>query len=100
EVIGESFQNIIGLLKQANPEIEIIFTVSPVRHVKDGFVENQRSKSHLIAGLHRALDSTETSASYFPAYEIMFDELRDYRFYADDMLHPSQQAIDYIWEKF
>ena len=101
EAIDESFQNIIRLLKQSNPEIEIIFTVSPVRHIKDGFVENQRSKSHLIAGLHRALGSgAEKFASYFPAYEIMLDELRDYRFYADDMLHPSKQAIDYIWEKF
>lgn len=86
------------IIKHLNPKAQITFTVSPVRHLKDGFVENTRSKAHLIAAVHEVCDAKE--AHYFPAYELMMDELRDYRFYATDMLHPSQQAIDYIWEKF
>ncbi|HEX8268305.1 MAG TPA: GSCFA domain-containing protein [Flavobacterium sp.] len=94
----ESLQNIIELLKSVNNNVHIIFTVSPVRHIKDGFVENQRSKAHLITALHEVLQSA--TAVYFPSYEIMMDELRDYRFYSHDMLHPNQTAIDYIWERF
>ena len=70
-----------------------------MRHIKDGFIENQVSKAHLIAALQTAI-SHLPSATYFPSYEIMMDELRDYRFYAEDMLHPSRVAIDYIWERF
>ncbi|HLA55682.1 MAG TPA: GSCFA domain-containing protein, partial [Flavobacterium sp.] len=95
--IRESLANVIALLKNNNPEINIIFTVSPVRHIKDGFAENQWSKSNLISAVHQALSLNQT---YFPSYEIMMDELRDYRFYAEDMLHPNQIAIDYIWERF
>jgi len=87
------------LIRCINPNATLIFTVSPVRHLKDGFVENQRSKAHLITGLHEAL-SEIGNASYFPAYEIMMDELRDYRFYASDMLHPNELAISYLWEHF
>ena len=96
--IEESIQNIISLITSANKEAKFIFTVSPVRHIKDGFVENQQSKSHLITALHQTLN-TDFSA-YFPSYEIMMDELRDYRFYTEDMLHPNQTAIDYIWVRF
>jgi hypothetical protein len=71
-----------------------------VRHLKDGFVENQRSKAHLIAALHSDFDVQHSITSYFPSYEIMMDELRDYRFYSEDMLHPTQVAIDYIWQRF
>jgi hypothetical protein len=99
EAIGKSLGNIISLLKSQNPEIHIIFTVSPVRHIKDGFVENQWSKSNLISASHQILQD-QPVADYFPSYEIMMDELRDYRFYAEDMLHPNQVAIDYIWERF
>ncbi len=75
----------------------IIFTVSPIRHKRDGFHENQLSKSTLLL----AIEQLQTlGAEYFPAYEIVLDELRDYRFYAEDMLHPSQVAVDYIWERF
>jgi len=77
----------------------IILTVSPVRHLGDGIAANSRSKAHLIAAAGDAADRIP-GAVYFPAYEIMYDELRDYRFYADDMTHPSQRAIDYIWERF
>ena len=103
EVIQKSIQNTIDLIQVLNPDINFIFTVSPVRHIKDGFAENQLSKSHLFAGLHQVLkthNSEFITHNYFPSYEIMMDELRDYRFYAEDMLHPNQVAIDYIWHKF
>lgn len=86
-----------------NPDCHFIFTISPVRHIKDGFVENQRSKAHLITAIHQTFQSeicNLKSTIYFPSYEIMMDELRDYRFYMEDMLHPNQTAIDYIWELF
>lgn len=98
EVVN-SLQAILVLLKQVNPKVSIIFTVSPIRHIKDGFVENNLSKSHLISGIHQVINERENTY-YFPSYEIMMDELRDYRFYAKDMIHPSEMAINYIWEKF
>jgi lysophospholipase L1-like esterase len=101
ETIKESIQNTIHLIQSINPNCNFIFTVSPVRHLKDGFVENQRSKSHLITAIHNLLSEyCKLNTEYFLSYEIMMDELRDYRFYAEDMLHPSQVAIDYIWERF
>lgn len=99
EIIQKSIENSINLIQEVNPNCNFIFTISPVRHIKDGFVENQRSKAHLITALQSSMQNIK-SANYFPSYEIMMDELRDYRFYADDMLHPSQTAIDYIWIKF
>ena len=106
--IEESLESIISLVHSVNPNCKFIFTVSPVRHIKDGFVENTLSKAHLIAAIHSvlnrkfstSLELTTQNNIYFPAYEIMMDELRDYRFYAEDMLHPSQTAIDYIWIQF
>lgn len=97
--ISESLESIIALVKDVNPSINIILTVSPIRHLKDGFVENQQSKSHLIAAIHQVVEPRK-KLFYFPSYEIMMDELRDYRFYKEDMIHPSKTAIDYIWEKF
>jgi len=97
ETIQQSIQNTIDLIRNVNPNCHFIFTISPVRHIKDGFKENQRSKAHLITAIH---NSQFTIHNYFPSFEIMMDELRDYRFYADDMLHPSQVAIDYIWIRF
>ena len=99
ETIGKSIQNTIDLIQKVNPNCTFIFTVSPVRHIKDGFVENQRSKAHLITALQSSIIQ-HPSSNYFPSYEIMMDELRDYRFYAEDMLHPSQTAIDFIWVRF
>jgi hypothetical protein len=99
ETIQKSIQNSINLIQKVNPTCHFIFTISPVRHIKDGFVENQRSKAHLITAIHNSQHITRNT-NYFPSYEIMMDELRDYRFYADDLLHPSQVAIDYIWERF
>ena len=100
--IEASLQNIISLIQNVNPKAQIIFTISPVRHLKDGFVENQRSKANLITSVHSALSSRAQSRelSYFPSYEIMMDELRDYRFYGADMVHPNPLAVDYIWERF
>jgi hypothetical protein len=102
DVIQKSIQNTIDLIQIFNPDINFIFTISPVRHIKDGFIENQLSKSHLFTALHSILQSTvyNQKSAYFPSYEIMMDELRDYRFYAEDMLHPNQTAIDYIWQHF
>ena len=92
-------QNIISLVHSLNPVCNFIFTVSPVRHIKDGFVENNVSKAHIISAIH-TINHQPSTINYFPSYEIMMDELRDYRFYTEDMLHPSQTAIDYIWIKF
>lgn len=100
EIIQKSIQNTIDLIRKVNPNCNIIFTISPVRHSKDGFIENQRSKAHLITAIHETVNRQPTTDNYFPSYEIMMDELRDYRFYAQDMLHPNQIAIDYIWEQF
>ena len=97
--INKSLSSIISLIRKVNPDINFIFTVSPVRHLKDGFIENQQSKSHLISALHQIIKNQENTF-YFPSYEIMMDELRDYRFYKEDMIHPNQIAINYIWEKF
>jgi hypothetical protein len=109
ESIKESIESTIALIASINPKVNLIFTVSPVRHSKDGFVENQVSKAHLITSIYHVLKESEIcnlipiaigTAIYFPSYEIMMDELRDYRFYAEDMLHPNQVAIDYIWKRF
>ena len=98
--IQKSLQNTIELVSKINPSIHIIFTISPVRHIKDGFVENQWSKSNLISALYEILNRNSEISNYFPSYEIIMDELRDYRFYAEDMIHPNQTAIDYIWKRF
>ena len=100
DVIQESIQKTIDLIKTLNSDINFIFTISPVRHIKDGFTENQLSKSHLFTALYQTFDFQLSTFNYFPSYEIMMDELRDYRFYAGDMLHPNQIAIDYIWQRF
>lgn len=76
-----------------------IFTVSPIRHIKDGLHENQLSKATLLMAVE-AISHQHSAVSYFPSYEIMLDELRDYRFYADDLVHPSSLAVNYIWERF
>lgn len=99
--IEASIQNTVDAIRQLNSNCAFVFTISPVRHIKDGFVENQQSKAHLITALQNVLSGhLLDKANYFPAYEIMMDELRDYRFYGDDLLHPSTMAIDYIWQRF
>ncbi|WP_432672991.1 GSCFA domain-containing protein [Flavobacterium sp. SM2513] len=98
--ISESLQHCIGLISKVNPKCQFIFTISPVRHIKDGFVENQVSKSHLISAVYKLIEQKTSTLNYFPSYEIMMDELRDYRFYKQDLLHPNATAIDYIWSRF
>ncbi len=102
ETISKSIQNIFDRISEINPNATIINTVSPVRHIKDGFTENTLSKAHLISAIHHSLSLRAQSRSlcYFPSFEIMMDELRDYRFYAEDMLHPNKTAIEIIWQKF
>jgi len=92
-------RHIPEFLRAVKLDARIVFTISPVRHWKDGAIENQRSKAILLAAAHEVVDEF-AQVHYFPAYELMMDDLRDYRFYAADMLHPSEQALDYIWEKF
>jgi hypothetical protein len=92
QILHNEWVEVIRLLQMFNPALELVFTISPVRHIKDGVIENQRSKSRLIELIH-----TLPKCHYFPSYEIMMDELRDYRFYAEDLVHPTKQAIDYIF---
>ncbi len=98
--IEKSLVAIVNYIRKVNTHASVIFTISPVRHIKDGFVENTQSKAHLISAVHKISNTKPNKLHYFPSYEIMMDELRDYRFYTDDMLHPNQIAINYIWEKF
>jgi len=97
--LQDTFNSIISILKSFNPKVTVVFSISPVRHLKDGFVENNLSKAHLITALHSVINTSENT-HYFPSYELLMDELRDYRFYKQDMVHPNQIAIDYVWEKF
>ncbi len=89
----------IPLLKAANPSLNILITVSPIRHKKDGLIENNRSKARCLL-LAEAVINEFDYCHYFPSYEIQLDELRDYRFYEEDLVHPNNLAQDYIWEKF
>jgi hypothetical protein len=99
EEIVEEYKKVIIILKDHNPRLKIIFTISPVRHWKDGVVENNRSKAVLHLAISQLVKEMK-EVSYFPSYEIVLDELRDYRFYKEDMLHPNQMAVDYIYERF
>ncbi|MFB9056150.1 GSCFA domain-containing protein [Mariniflexile ostreae] len=104
EAICQSLHAMVDLIGRINPNASVVFTVSPIRHLKDGFIENMQSKAHLITAIHQFLNQqsciTSCNAFYFPSYEIMMDELRDYRFYKEDMIHPNETAIQYVWEKF
>jgi hypothetical protein len=93
------YKKLIDRLIRVNPSIRIIFTVSPIRHWKDGPVQNTLSKSILILTIHELLKSFDC-IEYFPAYEIALDDLRDYRYYEEDMIHPNSQMTGYIWDKF
>lgn len=90
----------VGLLKEKNPNVKVVFTVSPIRYAKYGFHGSQLSKATLLLAVDKLVKHSDDELYYFPAYEIMNDELRDYRFYQADMLHPSEQAVDYIYELF
>jgi len=94
-----ALDTLVHRLFRFNPSLRLILTVSPVRHLRDGFVENSRSKAVLIQSVHQLADKFDR-IHYFPAYELVIDDLRDYRFYAEDMVHPNYQATGYVWEKF
>ena len=96
--VEQSYQYLSEIVQQ-HPEKQFIFTVSPLRHMKDGLHENQLSKAALLLAVNEVCKSFG-NAHYFPAYEILLDELRDYRFYKEDMVHPTEQAVRYIWERF
>lgn len=97
--VAAKLQTMIEDVLLFNPGIKIIFTISPVRHLRDGFVENNRSKAALIHAVHQVVESNK-ACYYFPAYELVIDDLRDYRFFAEDMVHPNYAATNYVWEKF
>lgn len=96
--LQKSWNTLLNKLQEMNPFLQVVFTVSPVRHWKEGAIENQLSKAKLLVSLHEWVH-TYPFCHYFPAYEIMMDELRDYRFYKDDMLHPTTLAENIIWKK-
>lgn len=99
--IVESWKELLETIWKFNSNLKVVFTVSPIRHWKDGAVENQVSKATLLLAIDRLKTGFgEQNCNYFPSYEIMMDELRDYRFYAEDMLHPSEVATDYIYDRF
>lgn len=89
----------LNKLGMFNPNIQVIFTISPVRHLREGVIENNRSKAALITTIHYLIDNLP-KLYYFPAYELVIDDLRDYRFYAEDLVHPNYAATNYVWDKF
>jgi hypothetical protein len=100
EEIVQHYQALVDRILHFNPEIKIILTVSPVRHIRDGLSGNQRSKATLLLSTGKLEKLYPDTCHYFPSYEIMMDDLRDYRYYGADMLHPNDQAIAYIWQHF
>lgn len=98
EEIVATYTSLIKSIKKTNPTITIVFTVSPVRHIKDGLWESNLSKSVLHLSIKQLTENFD-NCTYFPAYEIVMDELRDYRFFKDDLVHPTSFAINYVWEK-
>ncbi|MCA6068421.1 GSCFA domain-containing protein [Chryseobacterium sp. RG1] len=99
ELTDSIYNTILNLNDICKDDVQILFTVSPVRHTKDGMVENQLSKSKLITAIHEVILQFE-HCHYLPVYEILMDDLRDYRFYKEDMIHPNNQAVNYIFDKF
>ena len=99
EEVLHVLDNTLYRLFHFNPKLKIIFTISPVRHLREGVVENNRSKAVLIQAVHHLIDKFD-KLYYFPAYELVIDDLRDYRFYAEDLVHPNYFATQYVWEKF
>lgn len=100
EQIKDIWLPLLAQLLAKNPQLQLIFTLSPIRHWKDGAIDNHLSKATLRVAIHELTQHFSTQTAYFPAYELLIDDLRDYRFYERDMLHPNTMAIDYIWQKF
>lgn len=99
EECAAALREAITLLRQANPKVNVIITVSPIRYAKYGYHRSQLSKAVLLLAADKVIKEEGERVYYFPAYEIVNDELRDYRFYKADMLHPNEQAVEYIWEQ-
>ncbi|ACU07192.1 hypothetical protein FIC_00737 [Flavobacteriaceae bacterium 3519-10] len=99
ELTDSIYETVTSLKDICEDNVQILFTVSPVRHTKDGMAENNLSKAKLISAIHEILPQFE-NCHYLPVYELMMDDLRDYRFYKEDLIHPNTQAVQYIWEKF
>lgn len=99
EIVAD-YTELLHTLRQQNPNLKVLFTVSPIRHGRDGMHANQVSKATLLLAIDHLQELFPEQVFYFPSYEIVLDELRDYRFYADDMLHPSSLAVNYLWERF
>ena len=97
--ISDSLNSIIHDIHHLNPQAQFVFTISPVRHSRHGLIENNRSKANLISAVHDLVEQHK-ALHYFPSYEIIVDDLRDYRFYNRDLVHPSEEAIEYIWSYF
>lgn len=100
EQITTDWKTLLRSVWERNPDLKVLFTVSPIRHWKDGAHANQLSKATLLLAIEALQTEFPEQTDYFPAYELVIDELRDYRFYADDMLHPSPLAVEYIWQRF
>ncbi len=98
EEVVQQLSKMLLLLRDNYPHLKVIFTISPVRHLREGFIENNRSKAVLISAVHELLE--QDRVFYFPAYELVLDDLRDYRFFAEDLVHPNYAATNYVWEKF
>ena len=99
--ITDEYSRLLKEIWRVNPDVRVILTVSPIRHIKDGAIENQRSKAILLLATETVINEFGTGhCNYFPAYEIMMDELRDYRYYEEDMIHLSTSAINHIWYTF
>lgn len=99
EITDSIYETVLNLKDICKENVQILFTVSPVRHTKDGMVENNLSKAKLVSAIHEILPQFE-NCHYLPVYELLMDDLRDYRFYKEDLIHPNKQAVQYIWEKF
>lgn len=98
--IIETLQHTVSQLRSLNPNLKVMITLSPVKHLRDGVAENALSKSRLLSAIHQFIDSSAEAPDYFPAFEIMTEELRDHRFYAEDLAHPSDWSLSYIFSRF
>jgi hypothetical protein len=96
--IMEIWKETLIKLSKLNPDLKVVFTISPVRHIRDGIIENNQSKARLIYAVEKL--TSRQNVDYFPAYEIVMDELRDYRFFKEDRIHPTAEAINFIWKRF
>lgn len=100
EEITDSLHHLFAQLWERSPDLQVILTVSPVRHIKDGMASNSYSKALLRVAVENLAATHPTQVTYFPSYELLMDDLRDYRFYGEDMIHPNETAKSYIWQRF